>query len=170
MRGVRHRDLAAYKTYNAAKEGVLPCLVIEVISDSDPRLRRTDLVTKVKVYQEARIPEYLAVDPPSFVTRERFDLILYRLDTEGRYQGVAPDAQGRLLSETTGVLFAVSSEGDRVLLFDAATGERLLTSTEEEAARREAEVLARSEVQARQEAEAEVARLRAELDRLKRDN
>lgn len=170
VRGVRHRDLAAYRTYNVAKEGVLPCLVVEVVSDSDPRLRRADLVAKVKVYQEAKIPEYLAVDPPSFITRERFDLILYRLDPEGRYQRVVPDEQGRLLSETTGVLFAVTPEGDRILLFDAATGERLLTSTEEEAARRDAEILAKSEAQARQEAEAELARLRAELDRLKKNS
>ena len=155
VRGVRHRDLAAYTTFNVEQEGVRPCLVIEVISDRDARIRRTDLVDKVEVYEQAEIPEYLLVDPPGPATRDRFELILYRLDAEGRYRRIAPDAQGRLLSKMAGVWFTVSPEGDRVLLFDAATGERLMTSAEEEASRRDAE--------------AEVARLRAELSRLKAD-
>jgi len=156
VRGVRHRNLAEYSTFDIVKEGVRPCLVIEVISDGDARIRNTDLVDKVDVYERVEIPEYLIVDPPGPATQDRFQLILYRLDAEGRYRRIAPDAEGRLLSETTGVRFAISPEGDRVLLFDAATGERLLTSAEEETARRNAE--------------AELTRLRAELGRLKKDD
>jgi hypothetical protein len=52
-----------------------------------------------------------------------------------------------------------------VLLYDAATGKRLLSRSEEVALRRAAEEKAQREVEARRKAEAEVARLREELDR-----
>jgi hypothetical protein len=54
-----------------------------------------------------------------------------------------------------------------VLLYDAATGKRLLSRSEEVALRRAAEEKAQREVEARRKAEAEVARLREELDRLR---
>lgn len=67
---------------------------------------------------------------------------------------MGPDSQGRLHSETTGLLFAPSEDGSTVRVTDARTGQWLLTPSEERAARKAAE--------------AEVARLRAEIERLRK--
>ncbi len=143
------------------KEGVRPSLVLEVVSPLSARVRQTDLEKKVALYESVGIPEYLIVDTSARKrAARRYTLLGYRLDAAGRYRRIVPDAEGRLLSETTGVLFQIAASGDRVLLFEAATGRRLLNLEEqEERADREAE--------ARRAAEAELVRLRAEIDRLR---
>src|SRR5262249_36307329 len=127
----------------------------------------TDLVDKVTLYQRVGIREYLIAD----TTRrsKRFQLLGYRLNALGRYQPIEPDAQGRLLSETVGVWFQASPAGDQILLFDAATGQRLLNLGEQADLTLEAQAEAAREAEARKEAEAEVARLRAEIERLRGD-
>lgn len=70
------------------------------------------------------------------------------------------DAEGRLVSETTGLLFSVSAKGDRVVIVEAATGRELLPVESLETARK-------AEETARKAAEAELTRLREELARLK---
>ena len=152
VRGVR--DPLPLDSLDVEKQGVRPALVIEVVSPLSARVRRTDLDGKVKLYQRVGIPEYLIVDTS---TRKRagrrFTLLGHRLDATGRYQPIAPDAEGRLLSETTGIWFQIGPTGDRVLLFEAATGRRLL-NLDEQGERAQA-------------AEAEVARLQAEIERLR---
>ena len=133
--------------------------MIEVVSRS---VRHVDLEDKVALYEAVRIPEYLIVDQPQRLPHRRYVLLGYRLDAQGRYRPIAPDAKGRLLSETAGLWFQISPEGDRVLLFDAPTGRRLLSSQEEEER-------ADREAKARRAAEAEIARLRAEIERLRGD-
>jgi Uma2 family endonuclease len=160
IRGVRDRD-ADRESFDVRKEGVRPCLIVEVVSPLSSSIRKTDLVDKVEVYRQAGIAEYLIVDS----TRSdcRFRLLGHRLEGSGsfaRYEPIEPDDQGRVLSETTGLWFQVSPDGNRVLLSEAATGRRLLTREEEETLRKEAEERARR-------AEDEIARLRAELDRLR---
>lgn len=169
------------KSYRVARWGVPPCLVVEVISPDDARIRRVDEVDKVEVYARAGIREYLLVDPPRKANGERFRLRLYRLGPHGRYDAVEPGEDGRFRSETTGLSFAVSPEGGRIEIFDPP-GNRLL-SAEEEAEGHKAERLARqtaerrakaaerkarAEQEARQAAEAELARLRAEIERSKK--
>ncbi|MFY9822263.1 MAG: hypothetical protein WAM82_12850, partial [Thermoanaerobaculia bacterium] len=127
-----------------------------------------------------------------------------------RYQQIEPDAQGRLLSETTELLFGVSAKGDRIEVFNARTGERLESpaemeiarkaaeeratreakratrettarkvaqeqaareakrATREEAARKAAEERATGAETARKAAEEELARLRAQIEQLKK--
>ena len=150
-----------FLTYDFVKHRIPPCLIIEVLSYSSARIRRTDEVDKVELYQRTGIQEYLLVDLPREGTGHRFVLKGYRLDPEGHYQPMEPDEQGRFLSETTQLLFAVSPEGDRVDVFDAVTGERLRSPREEEEGRRKAERQAAR-------AEEEIARLRAELEQLKK--
>ena len=58
-----------------------------------------------------------------------------------------------LLSETTGLWFAIAPNRQDPWLIDAATGERLLSSSEVEAAQRAAEERAACEAKARQVAE-----------------
>ncbi|HSS75252.1 MAG TPA: Uma2 family endonuclease [Thermoanaerobaculia bacterium] len=129
VRGVRNpgRKLTSF---NIAKEGVVPSLVIEVISPIDARVRQMDEVDKVKLYERIGIPEYLLVDPPRQANGHRFLLKGYRLDRLKRYQGIEPDAQGCLHSETTELIFGVSAPGDRIEVFNARTGERLESPAE----------------------------------------
>jgi Uma2 family endonuclease len=183
VRGIR--DPAPLDSLDVVKEGVRPSLVIEVVSPMSARVRQTDMIRKVKLYERVRIPEYLIVDSARkrVEGRQRFTLLGYRLDSSGRYRPIAPDEEGRFLSEQTGILFQVGPTGDRVLLFVAATGQRLLTPLEQaeradlavERAAREAERAAHEAERATQEAEradraeAEAARLRAEIERLRGD-
>ncbi|HYU31513.1 MAG TPA: Uma2 family endonuclease [Thermoanaerobaculia bacterium] len=159
--------------FRVKKEGVRPCLLIEVVSPG-AEARRADLEDKVELYRIAGIPEYLIVDSPSGLTGLPFTLLGYRLDSAGRYQPMQSDAEGRFLSETTGIWFQVPPDGQRIYLFEASTGRRLLNLTEQEEradreadARKAAEEKVLREADARKAAEAELAHLRAEIERLR---
>jgi Uma2 family endonuclease len=156
--GVRQKLDSERTSFDVVKEGARPCLVVEVVSSTDAETRRNDYEKKVAIYQRAGVPEYLILDPPTRATLNRLELTGYRLARDGRYRKMAPDREGRLLSETTGLLFGVADDGRTLRVFDAVTGERLLTSQELEASSKAA-----NERAAR--AEAELARLRAELER-----
>jgi Uma2 family endonuclease len=164
VRGLRRRETERY-SLDLEKDGVRPCLIIEVVSPDDRHIRRTDLKDKVEIYALARIPEYVIVD--STLRDRNFRLLGYRLDRSGRYQSIQPDNQGRILSETTGLWFQISPDGNGVLLFKDSTGERLLTRAEEEELRKAAEERARAAEEKAARAEAELNRLRAELERLR---
>lgn len=188
VRGARDPD-PLLESFDLVAQGVAPCLVIEIVSPSDYRIRRTDEKDKVLLYAQVGIPEYLLVDLPRKRTGYRAQVRGLRLGADGRYHPIQPDGEGRLLSETTGLLFGVSPQGDRIDLFDARTGERLLNPVEEEEghkaeraareaaekkaareaqARRTAEKQAARETQARKAAEEELLRLRAEIERLRK--
>jgi Uma2 family endonuclease len=158
IRGVKPYFLTVF---DVAAEGVVPCLVIEIVSPKGSRIRGTDMVRKVKEYCRAGISEYLIVDRPGRSELSPFHLILYRRDSRGRYQRIEPDPQGRVFSETTNLWFSVSPAGDEVFVHDAATGEKLLTAKELREARRADEKRLRREEMARKSAEA--ARKTAEV-------
>jgi hypothetical protein len=158
IRGISKRE--GRSTYKVAEEGALPTLIIEVVSYSDAEMYQNDHDKKVKLYQRVGIPEYLIIDPP-FPPRDPLSLMGYRMALDGRYRRIEPDAQGRIHSETTNLLFSPADDRRTVQVCDGVTGERLLTGSEEQAARKAAEERAR-------EAEAENARLRAELERFKK--
>jgi hypothetical protein len=104
-----------------------------------PRHRRAGQAAPLRA---VGVPEYLLLDLPCPDTFYLFKIRGYRLGPDRRYQPIEPDAEGRLLSETTDLLFGVSPEGDRIEVFDARTGERLLSPREaEEAANKELERL-----------------------------
>ncbi|HKI04339.1 MAG TPA: Uma2 family endonuclease [Thermoanaerobaculia bacterium] len=148
LRGVPRPD-RIQESFDYRKIGVLPCLIIEVVSPKDRRIRRVDEEDKVRLYQRVGIPEYLLILPPRRNRPgQRFGLWGYRLGPNRRYRPIEPDGNGRLLSETTGLQFAVSPDGDRIDVFNSSTGERFLTPVE---------------------IEEELQRLRAELQRLKPD-
>jgi Uma2 family endonuclease len=119
--GVRRKYDPERGSFDAAKEGVLPCLIIEIVSATDSQVRRNDYVEKVKIYQQVGIPEYLILDPPTSSTRGRLLWTGYRLD-ERRYRRIAPDSDGLLLSETTGLRFGAESDGETLRIVDARPG------------------------------------------------
>jgi len=175
--GVRRKIDPARTSFDVVEEGVRPCLIVEVVSSTDPEIRRNDYDKKVKIYQRVGIPEYIILDPPAPATEGRLLLLGYRLGRDGQYRRIKPDVQGRLLSETTGLLFGVGEDGQAPVIFDAQTGERLLDPKEqadraqeiaarEAEARKAAEERAVREAEARKAAEAELARLRAELKQI----
>jgi Uma2 family endonuclease len=163
--GVRKKRDSARTVFDLIKEGTRPCLVLEVVSSTDAETRRNDYEKKVKIYERVGIPEYIILDPPTPVTKERLLLTGHRLGPDGRYSGIEPDREGRLLSETTGLLFGVAEDGQTIRIFHAATGEPLLSPSEleeiykaaAERAEREAEARAAAEERAEREAEARTA-------------
>lgn len=157
IRGVRNPK-ADRNSFDLRKEGVSPCLIVEIVSPLSSRIRRVDLVDKVEIYRRAGVQEYVIAD--STIRNRRYRLLGYRLDRAGRYRSIRPDAEGRLLSETTGVWFQVSPEGDRIFLLESPGGRRLLNLEETDDALREAQERANG-------AEEEIARLRQELERLR---
>lgn len=150
-----------YESYDVDKEGVVPSLILEVVSPSDARIRNVDEQDKVKLYERVGVREYVMVRPPRLKRGERhYRLRGYRLDASGQYRPIEPDAQGRLHAESVGLLFGASPDGESILVWDVATGEALRSPAEEVEARKAAEERARA-------AESEAARLREELERLR---
>lgn len=140
-------------SFSVPREKVRPDLIVEIVSPSSRRIRDVDEVDKVKAYAQAGIPEYLLIDLPRLGNGERLGLKGYRLGPDGRYSPIQPDSRGRFFCTVTRLWFFVSPEGDRVRVLDDRTGKLLLYSDEIEAAR--------------ETVEAENARLREELERLK---
>jgi colicin import membrane protein len=131
--GVRRKHDSKRNVFDVREEGAHPCLVIEVVSATDSKIRKMDYEDKVEIYERAGVPEYLILDPATPVTQERLLLTGYRLGVDRRYRQIEPDPQGRILSETTSLLFGVAEDGRTIQIFDTATGERLLSAAELEA-------------------------------------
>lgn len=145
------------KTYLLWKEGRAPGFVIEVTSDST---RTEDLGKKKDLYLQLGVEEYILFDPLGDYLHPR--LQGYRL-VLGRYQPAPLEADGSLLSRTTGLRLRI--EGQNLRLIDEMTGERLLFVEEERVARLAAEERAVQEARARRALEEEIERLRRELGR-----
>jgi Uma2 family endonuclease len=142
IRGARNPEKVE-SSYNMVRQGVPPCLIIELISPRDPRIREIDEHDKVDLYQRIGVREYFLVELPRTMPG-RFGIFGYRLDSNGTYRRIVPDAEGGLCSETTGLWFGISPEGTGLIVRDAATGEPLPNVSEavealkHEAAAREA--------------------------------
>ncbi len=138
-------------SFDVAEEGVVPCLIFEIVSGTYKDTRDKDYELNPAHYARAGVKELVLVEPVTQGSPEIDILVGYRLGAGGTYEEIEPDASDRILLETVG--FRVHVEQASVVLEDAQTGERFLTSQEEE--------------DARKAAEAEVSRLREELDRLR---
>lgn len=166
LRGVNERELDR-ESFDIVAEGIVPCLILEIVSPRNSRIRRVDLDDKVELYERFGISEYLIADSPRATPGRRYTLLGYRLDARGRYRPIEPDAQGRIFSKAAGLWFAVSPDRNRIFLFESPGGRRLL-SADEMAAEARWEIEARRAAEERAKAaEADNARLRAELERLR---
>jgi Uma2 family endonuclease len=154
VKGVEKKDRPSY---NIEEEGKAPDLIIELVSRSS---KVEDLGNKRIIYAGLGVKEYFLFDP----TGELLSEPLRGNRLEGNEY--LPMLGARLRSEVLGLDLVV--EKGRLRLYDPKTGLRLLTHEESEAARKAAEAKAAQEAAARQAAEAENARLREELDRLRR--
>jgi Uma2 family endonuclease len=139
------------------EEGKPPDAVIELTSRTT---RREDRQKKWQLYRDVlKVPEYFLFDP--FEEYLKPSLQGYRLEG-GEYSSIVP-VHGRLTSQVLGL--KLERDAADLRLVDPATGRRLPTLREQTAqagARAEAESLAR------RSAEAELERMRQELERLKR--
>ncbi len=191
---VRNVEPKLRTSYKIWEEGQGPEVVFEVSSKST---HREDLTKKMRLYAKLGVREYFIYDP----TSDYLDppLIAYVLtdNHEGDDRGYvpmvplneevtlgdlsfipgeneAPEYQSELLG-----LRITLDEDNRLVFFDATTGEQLLSDEEariraerqaQEAERQaqEAERQAQEAVQRVEEVEAENVRLRAELDQLRK--
>lgn len=140
------------RIYRLWVEGVVPQLVVETTS---LKTKKKDTVDKLELYARLGIREYFLHDP----TGEYLDPPLqgYRL-RDGNYERIPAEATGSLYSEELNMRLLV--EDGELNLYHPDSTERILTN--EELAASEAKGRNR-EAEARQLAEAEVERLRAEL-------
>jgi Uma2 family endonuclease len=149
VQGVAKRERRIYRLW---EEGQPPAVVFEITSRGT---RLEDLGTKRAVYAMLGVQEYFLYDPLGEYLQP--PLQGYRLQ-DGEYQRLSPGGEGELTSQVLGLELRL--EAGRLCAVNPATGERLLTPAEAQAARRAAEARV-------SQAEAELARLRAELERLR---
>jgi len=151
VKNIKNKD-ATRSNFNVVNEGTRPCLVIEIISPDYPG----DGTDKVKIYEQAGIEEYIIIHPHS--EKPFYEFKGYRL-IRGQYQRIKPEKAGRLVSQSTQVLFGVYRQSLRIK--DTKTDRWLLTAQESEQKRLKAEkhlkkmiFARRKETLARLEAEA----------------
>ena len=150
VKGVAKRDRKVYKLWEEHRS---PCLVVEVTSDTT---RDEDLSDKQTVYEHLGVDKYFLFDPLGDYLDPR--LQGHRL-VNGRYRPAPLEPDGSLVSRTAGVTFRV--ERDHLRLTETSSGRSLLRYEEYES-----RLL---QVEARNSAlENENARLRAELERLRK--
>lgn len=140
------------RTYRVWVEKRPPLVVFEFTSRST---RLEDSGNKKALYAMLGVSEYFLCDP----LREYLEPPLQGFVLErGDYRRLAEESDGSVISEQLGL--RLKMEGSQLRLSVMATGERLLTPAE-------AQEKARAEAKARQAAEAEIERLKAELARLR---
>lgn len=144
------------------EDGRVPSVVFEFTSKET---RDKDLLFKKALYEELGVEEYILFDPLAEYLEP--PLQGYRL-VAGQYEPLPEhkeeDGKRELRSD---VLDTILRAGERELaLYDRETGERLLPPQRAYERLRAVEARVAEEAAARRAAEAEVARLRAELARL----
>ncbi len=132
-------------TYYIARNGGRAVLAIELGS---PETRRNDLYRKPALFLRIGLEKYVFVDRGPRGNRPA-QLNCYRRGRRGWVQ-MTPDANGRYDLSPVGVLIGL--ENDRVWLYDAKTGERILEYAEA--------------IQAKLSAEAEAIALKAQAKKI----
>jgi Uma2 family endonuclease len=142
VRGAPKGDRRVYYLW---EEGVAPQAVIEI---SSQHTFKEDVFKKFHTYEKLGVSEYFIFDPTSDYIKDS-PLIGFRLEDREYVEMELKD--DRLHSDELGLDLVIA--GTTLRLFDPLTGKFLLTPDEE--------------AEARMRAEAEVERLRAEIELLK---
>lgn len=142
VRGVSKEPRRIYKLW---EEGQVPAVVIEL---SSRKTWREDLYTKLHLYAQLGVAEYFIFDPEYDYLPE--PLVGWRLKS-GEYAPLEVP-EGRVRSNALGL--ELVDTGQTLRLCDPRTGQFLLTPAEE--------------IEARLRAEAEVARLGQQVEKLRR--
>lgn len=150
----------ARRTYLVWQEGKPPDFVIELASEST---YQKDLGEKMQTYEGLGITDYFLCDIEGLYLPT--PLMGFTL-VDGKYQSVPQAADGGIHSGVLGLTLHL--QPDVLQFYEPVTEQWLQTPEETAEARTEQETLARQQAEGRAEvAEAEAARLRAELDRLR---
>jgi Uma2 family endonuclease len=152
--GVGRADRRSFFSWR--ENGAVPAVIFEVASE---KTWQENLEEKRHEYERLGVKEYFVFDPEAIYVRP--PLRGFRL-AKGAYRAVKAATDGRLTSKQLGLHLA--AEGRMLRLSDARSGERVLTREECIAQERQR---AEAERRRAQTLEAEVARLRALLDRAK---
>ena len=159
---VKDSDPGFRRVYKVWEEGP-PHFVLEVTSAST---RREDEERKPNKYMQFGVREYFLYDPSGEYLRPALKGCRLAGDD---YVPIESDKESRLSSEELGIWLRV--EDSSLVLYDSATGERLLTADEAEMAKEIALDAAVAEAEAAKtaakEAEKENRRLQEELRRLR---
>jgi Uma2 family endonuclease len=165
VKGLRDRE-AIDRNFDPVAEGAGPCLVIEVVSTGSREMVQKDAEENPKLFARMEVEDLVLLYPPRPATSERLRLDVRRLGASGRYRANPPDPEGWIRLPSVGLRIKADEDGERLLIEDVRTGERLRTSVEEEAARRAAEERAEQEAQARRQ---EAAARRAAEERAEQE-
>jgi Uma2 family endonuclease len=155
-------DDQAARSYDLDVEPI-PLCVIELTS---PDNHTKDQERKPFAYALLGIKEYLLLDivDTDGKLRPQVGVTLWRLGERG-YTVVEPDTEGFVTLETIGI--RLRADGRRLVALVAGTNEQLRTAMEMQTALEETQQRAAAEAAARKQAEEELERLRAELERLR---
>ncbi len=156
----------ARSAFHVLDEGTKPFFVMEVVS---PRYRSQDIKKKPDIYRKAGVSEYIIVDPGLKRGKVSYTVTGYRL-LGNRYVKMKSDSQGRIRSMTTNVLVGTAESNTRLVVYNALTGEEILSDderAEQEKARAEQEK-ARAE-QAENLAKQEKAKVKQEKAKVKQE-
>ena len=120
VKGIDPGNRRIYKIWFERKP---PDAIIEITSR---KTKKKDTVTKPALYGQLGVPEYFLFD----LTRDYLEPPLqgHRL-IGGRYEPIAADAQGGLVSEQLGL--RLHADDRHLMLYRLDTGQRLLTAEEE---------------------------------------
>ena len=159
--GVPQKERRSYKTWE--ENDTMPDVVWEFTSSKTAKEDRND---KFTLYEKTlQVPEYFLFDPLDQYLKPR--LQGYRL-VRGLYQAIAPDEDGYLVSQRTGIKMFADSKLLRFI--HPQTGQVIPTFDEMTALHEKAEQEAIRQRELKEAAQDEIARLRAELERLRGGN
>ena len=151
--------MKARRTYLVWEEGKVPEFVMEFSSENT---YQNDLNDKIDIYASLKIQDYFLYDAEGLYLPSPlmgFELV------DGIYVPVPPGENGGFRSSSLGLDFHLRDEG--LGIYDPVANEWVRTRAEAEAIRADAaEARTAQEATARQEAEAEVEKLREQLARL----
>lgn len=149
------------KSYRVGRDGPIPAFALEITSEET---RQSDLYEKTLLYAAVGVREMLVIDILS-EPADPWQLLGYRLEDSPFYREIEPDVDGGLTFETIGLRFMAIGR-ERIEVYEAATGERLLTPDELKARAEVEAARAEAEATARAKAEARAAQLEAQLREL----